>query len=832
MSVILETTIGDIVVDLHTKERPRACFNFLKLCKIKYYNFSLFHKIENVEIINIFICIKSNFIAQTGDPIGTGRDGESVFSKLYGEQAKFFEAETNPRMKHIKMGTVSMVCDENGKHGSQFFITLGENLDYLDGKHTVFGEVEEGFDVLEKLNGVICDENKRPYKDVRISHTVIVDDPYDDPKGLEVPDQSPKPTKEQLANSRIGADENVDDAQSKSIEEIEEDIKDKEAKARATILEMVGDLPEAEAKPEDNVLFVCKLNPVTTSEDLEIIFTRFGTIKSCEVIRDKVSGESLQYSFIEFSTAKECENAYLKMDNVLIDDRRIHVDFSQSVAHLQWKKKGQKGQKMDNDSDKKRPQLKIKSNERKDDYDLVSEEKNEAPSQKEDNRVQHKKKMKIKQKNDSGSSNSSDSDSEDAVQKKKKGQDNEEESSKHKAKDPVPVKRGRYTDEEEMYQAAKKAERKKSKKYKKHRHSSSSSDSNSSRNSSPSSHHSKRNKKKELTQKKAGRRSQSTEKNKAKKSKSRRDSTRSSRSASSDHHDLNVKSRQEVVKKSARNSSPEPRNTRKRPASPAKSDKSSRNSSPEVARKKRYSRSSSSEVRNSHRRTSNSPYRRKRSSSSSDNRKRQSKSSRGRERSSRSSSPDRKKPKSRSRSDQRSRSNERKRRRRSSSNSSRSSDDNKRYGRPYVNRNHNRYDSYSSRSRNYGHSDYRRRNNYFGGRRTWKYRGYTNSFRGHNRDRSPDQSLETAPSREANIPQVDIPQDKHPPRPTLFQDQAIAKIQSNDLDAGMMLAPWDVAILKDSKMKQTLNSKIKNAEQSTDCNIPRCQHHPSVKVMA
>lgn len=55
---------------------------------------------------------------------------------------------------------------------------------------------------------------------------------------------------------------------------------------------------------------------------------------SCEVIRDRKTGDSLCYAFIEFSSQKECEQAYLKMDNVLIDDRRIHVDFSQSVAKM------------------------------------------------------------------------------------------------------------------------------------------------------------------------------------------------------------------------------------------------------------------------------------------------------------------------------------------------------------------------------------------------------------------------------------------------------------------------------------------------------------------
>src|SRR5438477_334476 len=73
---------------------------------------------------------------------------------------------------------------------------------------------------------------------------------------------------------------------------------------------------------------------MTQVEDLELIFSRFGKILSCEVIRDKRTGDSLQYAFIEFEEQKDCEQAYFKMQNVLIDDHRIHVDFSQSVSKL------------------------------------------------------------------------------------------------------------------------------------------------------------------------------------------------------------------------------------------------------------------------------------------------------------------------------------------------------------------------------------------------------------------------------------------------------------------------------------------------------------------
>mgnify|MGYP002632471343 CR=1 FL=1 len=81
---------------------------------------------------------------------------------------------------------------------------------------------------------------------------------------------------------------------------------------------------------------------MTQEHDLELIFSRFGPIISCEIVRDWKTGDSLQYAFIEYETEETCVKAYLKMDGVLIDERRIHVDFSQSVAK-QWNqhKKGQ-----------------------------------------------------------------------------------------------------------------------------------------------------------------------------------------------------------------------------------------------------------------------------------------------------------------------------------------------------------------------------------------------------------------------------------------------------------------------------------------------------------
>lgn len=85
---------------------------------------------------------------------------------------------------------------------------------------------------------------------------------------------------------------------------------------------------------------------------------------SCEVIRDHQTGDSLQYAFIEFADRKSCEEAYFKMDNVLIDDRRIHVDFSQSVAKMRWRGKGKGIRYFDEDEKMKKHEDNLSSSKK------------------------------------------------------------------------------------------------------------------------------------------------------------------------------------------------------------------------------------------------------------------------------------------------------------------------------------------------------------------------------------------------------------------------------------------------------------------------------------
>ena len=97
---------------------------------------------------------------------------------------------------------------------------------------------------------------------------------------------------------------------------------------------MIGDLPHADVEVPKNELFIAKLNKATEDADLELIFSRFGRIESCDIVRDWKTGDSLNFAFIAFEEEKSCVEAYKKMNNVLIDDSRIRVDFSQSVAKI------------------------------------------------------------------------------------------------------------------------------------------------------------------------------------------------------------------------------------------------------------------------------------------------------------------------------------------------------------------------------------------------------------------------------------------------------------------------------------------------------------------
>ena len=141
-----------------------------------------------------------------------------------------------------------------------------------------------------------------------------------------VPDHSPERSvpKEEVVPRGLTKEDLKDKNAGKTAEELEKERKRLEAQSHAVVLEMIGDLPDADVKPPENVLFVCQLNPVTEDEDLRMIFFRFG-VKSCEIIRDHETGNSLGYAFIEFSSPEECRRAAMHCRREVFDGGHLYT---------------------------------------------------------------------------------------------------------------------------------------------------------------------------------------------------------------------------------------------------------------------------------------------------------------------------------------------------------------------------------------------------------------------------------------------------------------------------------------------------------------------------
>ena len=91
----------------------------------------------------------------------------SLVSILAGQKPGYFRDEIRPKLKFNKKGTVAMANLGPDLNDSRFFITLADDLHQLDGKHTIFGQVAEGEEVLDKINSAFADDDGRPYKDIR-----------------------------------------------------------------------------------------------------------------------------------------------------------------------------------------------------------------------------------------------------------------------------------------------------------------------------------------------------------------------------------------------------------------------------------------------------------------------------------------------------------------------------------------------------------------------------------------------------------------------------------------------------------------------------------------
>jgi cyclophilin family peptidyl-prolyl cis-trans isomerase len=145
----IETNHGSIGIDLFDEDAPKTVDNFLKLARDGYYDGVTFHRVIE------------NFMIQGGDPTGTGMGGP-------GYQ---FEDEIN---KHpVQRGALAMANAGPNTNGSQFFIVTAEACPWLDGLHTVFGQVTSGMDVVEEISHIDTDMEDRPLSEVRIDTVAV-----------------------------------------------------------------------------------------------------------------------------------------------------------------------------------------------------------------------------------------------------------------------------------------------------------------------------------------------------------------------------------------------------------------------------------------------------------------------------------------------------------------------------------------------------------------------------------------------------------------------------------------------------------------------------------
>jgi peptidyl-prolyl cis-trans isomerase A (cyclophilin A) len=161
----LKTTMGDIVVQLFEDKAPKTVANFVDLAtgakewtdpktreKVKrpLYNGTIFHRVI------------PGFMVQGGDPLGNGTGGPGYR----------FEDEFSPELKHSKTGILSMANAGPNTNGSQFFITH-KATPWLDGRHSIFGAVVKGQNVIDAIANVSRDARDRPIKDIVIQEVII-----------------------------------------------------------------------------------------------------------------------------------------------------------------------------------------------------------------------------------------------------------------------------------------------------------------------------------------------------------------------------------------------------------------------------------------------------------------------------------------------------------------------------------------------------------------------------------------------------------------------------------------------------------------------------------
>ena len=154
-NVVLETTQGDVEIELMPGIAPLAVANFVGHIKAGYYDDLIFHRVIE------------GFMVQGGDPLGTGTGGESIWGKN-------FPDEFSPEARFDTEGLLAMANSGPMTNGSQFFITTSKP-EWLNDKHTIFGKVVNGYDKVKKIEGVEKGAGDKPVEDQKIVKAYIAE---------------------------------------------------------------------------------------------------------------------------------------------------------------------------------------------------------------------------------------------------------------------------------------------------------------------------------------------------------------------------------------------------------------------------------------------------------------------------------------------------------------------------------------------------------------------------------------------------------------------------------------------------------------------------------
>lgn len=247
--------MGDIDIELWSKEAPLACKNFVQLCLEGYYNNNIFHRLVK------------GFIVQTGDPSGTGLGNESIYGEPYKD-------EFHSRLRFVRRGLVATANGgQKDDNGSQFFFTL-DTCSELQNKHTIFGKVTGNtlYNMLRLGEGDV-DRNERPHHPQKIKSVEVLVNPFPDIVPRVKEEKKKSKTKEEKARDQVKANKNF------ALLSFGDEAEEEEAEAEKAISDLKG-----KSKSSHDLLNDDKLSAVPAVQEEEL------TVKGDVIISKESNG--------------------------------------------------------------------------------------------------------------------------------------------------------------------------------------------------------------------------------------------------------------------------------------------------------------------------------------------------------------------------------------------------------------------------------------------------------------------------------------------------------------------------------------------------------------